>query len=82
MNIGEIITVASGKDFLVLEILEINNDTYLYTVLLNKEEMPTNEYLVFKRIMENDDFYVEMVTDDQLLAKIKSKLIEKYGDIS
>jgi len=39
MNIGEIITVASGKDFMVLEILEINNDTYLYTVLLNKEEM-------------------------------------------
>ena len=57
MNVNDCINLENGKSYLLLMESTINNTSYFLAVGINKDEQPTQEYLVLQRIVENNEEY-------------------------
>lgn len=78
MNIDDIITFEDNKEYLILDIVEYNDNRYLYCVGIDKEELPTEEYIYLKGIEENGEFYTEEVEDEDTLKTIVTMFTNNY----
>lgn len=70
MNIEDIITLDDNKEYLILDIIELNKERFLYCVEIDEEEMPKQEYKYLKEIIENGEVYTEEVKDKDLLEAL------------
>lgn len=70
MSVDSVITLDNGVNCLLLEKTTYNNDNYFMSVLLNEEEEPSEEYVIFKEIVENGENFVEAVEDAELLGEL------------
>lgn len=70
MNVDSVITLENDVNCLLLEKVNYLNDNYFIAVVLNEEEEPSDEYVIFKEIIENNENYVEKVEDMELLTKL------------
>ena len=75
MKVDEIIELENGTSYLLLLDSTIDNIPYFLAVKLNEQEEPTNDYIVLKEITENNETYIQKVTDPIIL----SKLITEYS---
>lgn len=75
MKVDEIIELENETSYLLLLDSTIDNTNYFLTVKLNEQEEPTNDYIVLKEITENNETYIQKVTDPIIL----SKLITEYS---
>ena len=75
MKVDEIIELENGTSYLLLLNSTIDNTNYFLVVKLNEQEEPTNDYIVLKEITENNETYIQKVTDPIIL----SKLITEYS---
>ena len=75
MKVDEIIELENGTSYLLLLNNTIDNTNYFLAVKLNEQEEPTNDYIVLKEITENNETYIQKVTDPIIL----SKLITEYS---
>ena len=78
MNIRDVITFEDNKEYVILDIVDFNKEKYLYCVGIDNEENSTNEFICFKSIEENNEFYVEEVLDKNLLNDIINMFKNKY----
>ena len=72
MNIDDIITLEDNVEYMVLDIVELNHERYLYCVEIDSEEMPKQEYKYFKEVIEDGTLYTEEVEDPNILETIIS----------
>lgn len=70
MKVDSVITLENNVNCLLLEQATLENNNYFSAVVLNEEEEPTEEFVVFKEIIEDGENYVEKVEDPNLLAKL------------
>ena len=70
MIVDSVITLENDVNCLLLEKVTYNNDNYFLSVVLNEEEEPSDEYVVFKEINENGESFVEKVEEADLLAEL------------
>lgn len=75
MNIEDIITLDDNKEYLILDIIELNKERFLYCVEIDEEEMPKQEYKYLKEIIENDEVYTEEVKDKDLLEALTALVL-------
>lgn len=75
MNIEDIITLDDNKEYLILDIIELNKERFLYCVEIDEEEMPKQEYKYLKEIIENDEVYTEEVKDKELLEALTALVL-------
>lgn len=75
MKVDEIIDLENGTSYLLLLDSTIDNNNYFLAVRLNEKEEPTNDYIVLKEITENNETFIQKVTDPIIL----SKLINEYS---
>ena len=75
MKVDEIIELENGTSYLLLLNSTIDNTNYFLAVKLNEQEESTNDYIVLKEITENNETYIQKVTDPIIL----SKLITEYS---
>ena len=78
MSIEDIITLEDNKEYLILDIIEFNKEKYMYCVGIDKDEIPTSEYIYLKSIEENDEFYIEEVQDENVLKTIVTMFTNNY----
>lgn len=78
MNKEDVITLDNNQEYLILDIVILNNYQYLYCVGIDKEEMPTDEYKYLKVIEENDDLFIEEVMDKKELEAIMALFTNNY----
>ena len=50
MIVDSVITLENDVNCLLLEKVTYNNDNYFLSVVLNEEEEPSDEYVIFKEI--------------------------------
>lgn len=74
MSANSVITLDNDRNCLLLEKVEFENENYFMSVYLNEDEEPTDEYIVFKEVLEDNEKYVEEVVD----ARILSNLLELF----
>ena len=70
MNIDDIITLEDNVEYMVLDIVELNHERYLYCVEIDSEEMPKQEYKYFKEVNENGTLYTEEVEKQDIIEAI------------
>lgn len=70
MKIDTVITLDNDINCLLLEKVAYKNDNYFMSVVLNEEEELTEEYVVFKEIIEKNETYVEKVEEPSLLGDL------------
>ena len=70
MIVDSVITLENDVNCLLLEKVTHNSDNYFLSVVLNDEEEPSDEYVIFKEINENGQGFVEKVEDAELLSEL------------
>ena len=70
MIVDSVITLENDVNCLLLEKVTHNNDNYFLSVVLDEEEEPSDEYVIFKEINEGGQGFVEKVEDGELLAEL------------
>ena len=75
MNIEDIITLDDNKEYLILDIIELNKERFLYCVEIDEEEMPKQEYKYLKEIIENGEVFTEEVKDKDLLEALTALVL-------
>lgn len=79
MHVDSVITLDNNINCLLLEKAVYNNDNYFLSVVLDEEEEPSEEYVVFKEIIENGEKYVEKVEDEATLGEVLKQYTEAVG---
>ena len=54
IEIGNIVTLENGKDFLLLEEINLDGKRYVYSVRVLEDETPTSEYVIYQAINTDD----------------------------
>lgn len=77
IEVGNIVTLENGQEYLVLEELTKDNSRYVYSVRILQDDTPTDEYLIFEAINANGEEYLKVVEDKEKY----DVLIEDFKDI-
>lgn len=78
MKVDTVITLASGKEFLLLLEESYKNDNYFLSVLLDDKKEPTSEYMVLKEIEDNGETRVLQETDPIILQQLFNDYSAQY----
>ena len=83
MIVDSVITLENDVNCLLLEKVNYENNNYFLSVVLNQDEEPSDEYVIFKEILEDNETFVEKVVDPELttyLLKEFSTDVKKFVD--
>lgn len=78
MKPNEIIDLENNTSYLLLLNSEIDNESYFLAVRLEKDDTPTQDYIILKEINENNESYIQKVNDPFILSKLTT---EYYLDL-
>lgn len=70
MTVDSVITLENDVNCLLLEKVNYENDNYFLAVVLTIDEEPSNNYVIFKEIIEDNENYIEKVEDVSLLRTL------------
>lgn len=81
IEIGNIVTLENGDEYLLLEELTMNGNRYVYSVKVLPDETPTNEYIIFQAIKSDDGEYLKNIDTkeeyDSLIEAFKNVISDK-----
>lgn len=78
MKPNEIIDLENNTSYLLLLNSEIDNKNYFLAVRLEKDDTPTQDYIILKEMNENNESYIQKVNDPFILSKL---ITEYYLDL-
>ena len=83
MKVDTVVTLADGRNYLLLLQDEFLEEEYFLSVLLNDMDEPTLEYAALKQIVKKDGVYIQRIKNpiilSQLLEDYKTKYVSEYG---
>lgn len=77
IEVGNIVTLDNGTEYLLLEELTKEDTRYIYAVRVLEDETPTDEFLIFEAIVNGDEEFLKGIDDKNLY----DSLIEDFKDI-
>ena len=77
IEVGNIVTLENGQEYLLLEELEQDGRRYVYAVRVLEDETPTDEFLIFEAFYDGEGEYMKAVSDKPLY----DQLIEDFKDV-
>lgn len=80
MKVNDCINLENGKSYLLLMESTIDNAKYFLSVGINKDEQPTNEYLVLQEVIENNEEYVIPINNPVILSNLINEFKQDYDD--
>ena len=81
MTVDSVITLDNDVNCLLLEKVNFETDNYFLSVVLNEDEEPSDEYVIFKEIIENNENYVEAVADANLQTELIKLFTNEVGKL-
>jgi len=80
MKVDHVITLNDGEQYLLLLEDDIQEDNYFLSVKLDKNNEPTDKYVVLKEIKENGQIYVEEEKNPLILNELLDDYRVQYQD--
>ena len=77
IEVGNIVTLENGQEYLLLEELKKNDITYMYAVRTLEDETPTDAFVICEAIINGDEEFLKVVADKDLY----DELIDEFKDI-
>ena len=81
MTVDSVITLDNDVNCLLLEKVTHENENYFLSVVLNEDEEPSDEYVIFKEIIEDNENHVEAVADANLQAELIKLFTNEVGKL-
>lgn len=81
MTVDSVITLDNDVNCLLLEKVTHENENYFLSVVLNEDEEPSDEYVIFKEIIEDNENYVEAVADANLQVELIKLFTNEVGKL-
>ena len=81
MTVDSVITLDNDVNCLLLEKATHENENYFLSVVLNEDEEPSDEYVIFKEIIEDNENYVEAVADANLQTELIKLFTNEVGKL-
>lgn len=79
IKVGSKIKLKEGREFYAVEIIQIEEEKYIY--LTNTDSQNTSEFVILKeKINEKEEISLLDITEEEL-EKVKEALIKKYQDV-
>ena len=78
MTVDSVITLDNDVNCLLLEKVTHENENYFLSVVLNEDEEPSDEYVIFKEIIEDN---VEAVADANLQTELIKLFTNEVGKL-
>jgi hypothetical protein len=80
MKVDEIISLANGKNYLLLLNSSLSEENYFLSVLLDDKEEPTSTYAVLKEVIKDGETYVQKIDDVNILNDLLKDYQLQYDD--
>lgn len=80
MNVDTVITLNNNINCLLLEKANYNDENYFLAVVLDDNEEPSDEYVVLKEIVEDEQNYVMRIVDESILAELIKLFTKSFGE--
>ena len=80
MGVDEIITLEDGKEYVLL-LSSIHEGEKYFLAVEAVNNVPTDNYELFKEIVENGELSVEEVVDEELRLKLIDDLENQYDSM-
>lgn len=81
MTVDSVITLDNDVNCLLLEKVNFEDNNYFLSVVLNEDEEPSDEYVIFKEILEDNEAYVEAVESADLQARLVSLFTKEVSNL-
>ena len=78
--VDKIIELEDNSKYVILDEKELDNVKYYYGLMLNEKEEPTEKYLFFEEIKDNDDIYLLPVDNEQIKGLLLTAFTINYVD--
>lgn len=78
MKVDTVITLASGREYLLLLEESYGNDNYFLSVLLDDKKEPTDEYVVLKEIEKDGETRVAREKNPVILQQLFDDYSAQY----
>lgn len=84
IEVGNIVTLENGQEYLLLEEINKGGISYLYAVRTLEDDTPTEEFLIFEALKDEEGEFLKVVNDkelyDQLIDDFKLVVADKLID--
>ena len=77
IEVGNIVTLDNGTEYLLLEELTKNDTRYLYAVRVLEDETPTDEFVIYEAMVNDGEEFLKEISDKNLY----DALIEDFRDV-
>lgn len=77
IEVGNIVTLDNGTEYLLLEEIKKNDTRYLYAVRVLEDETPTDEFLIYEAIVNGSEEFLKEIEDKELY----DQLMEDFRDL-
>jgi hypothetical protein len=81
MRVDSVITLDNDVNCLLLEKAVLNDDNYFMAVVLDEREEPSDEYVIFKEVLENGEKYVLKVEDESTLNELLKSFTKSFNQM-
>lgn len=78
--LDKIVELENNNKYLILDETELNEKKYYYSVKLNDKEEPTNNYLFFEEVKEQNETMLAIVYDDDIKNLLLTGFTINYLD--
>ncbi|MGM9834461.1 MAG: hypothetical protein ACI31M_01620 [Bacilli bacterium] len=78
MNMDDIITLKSGLNYLLLDLVEYHDGKYFYSVKVNNEKTKALGIYDFIKVVNEEDNSVVVVKDNDLKNELYQLISDKY----
>ena len=70
IDIGNVVTLENGKEFLLLEEANIGERKFVYSVRVLPDDTPTQEFVIFEALVINNEEFLKDINDKELYDKL------------
>ena len=78
--VDKVVELENEKKYLILDVKSIDSINYYYGLRLDKNEVPTNNYLFFREVIEDKDVYLLPIEDENLRSILLTTFTINYLD--
>lgn len=78
--VDKIVELEDNSKYLLLDEKKLDNTNYYYGLKLDEKEEPTDKYLFFEEIKDNNDVYLLPVDNEQMKGLLLTTFAINYLD--
>lgn len=70
-KIGGKVTISKNESYIIVDIIEYNNETYYFTSSINKPIVPK----IFQRIEEDGKIFIDIIDDEEIINYVHDRIV-------